>query len=131
MGAIGGTAATNILNASLGVSSLSPTFSGSAAIALTSTAPTATNPGTELSTGGYARKTVVFTAATGTSGATTGPTVTQTWTSSGATWSIVGLDIWDSGGNWWWYGTWVGQPITVISGNSFTLPSGGLAVSIS
>lgn len=130
MGAIGGTAATNLLNASLGVSSLSPAFSGSAKVALTSTAPTETNPGTELSTGSYARQSVTFTAATGTSGSTTGPTSTTTWTASGASWSIVGLNIWDSGGNWWWYGTWVGQPISVASGNSFTLPSAGLTVSI-
>lgn len=126
------TQAAALLKASLGVASLTA-FSGSAKIRLTTTTPTATTAGTELTGSGYTTggSTIVFN--TTSTNSTTGPTSTISWTnSSGSTWSIVGLEIWDSAGTpvRWWYGTWTGQPISVVNGNTFQVSTAQITVTI-
>ncbi|WFE41950.1 hypothetical protein [Micromonospora sp. WMMD998] len=124
--------ANKILDLTLGTSS--PTmFTGAAKCRLTTTAPTATAAGTELTGTGYTAggSTITFSAAS--AGATTGPTSTLQWTNgSGGTWSIVGLEIWDSAGTplRWWYGTFTGQPISVAAGNIFQVSVGAISVSL-
>jgi hypothetical protein len=132
MTALTTTQAAALLEASLGVATLTA-FSGSANLRLTTTAPTASTKGTELTGSGYTAggKTLSFN--TTVTNSTTGPTSTLTWTnSSGSTWSIVGAEIWDSAGTpvRWWYTTWNGQPLSVVNGNSFTVAVGALTVQI-
>lgn len=54
------------------------------------------------------------------------------WTNTGTSWSLVGLEIWDIAGtplrHLW--GTWTGQPITVSTGNTFQVAPAGVAVSL-
>lgn len=127
------TQAAALLKASLGVASLTA-FSGSAKIRLTTTTPTATAAGTELSATGYTAggQTIAFN--TTTTNSTTGPTSALTWTNSGgSSWTgIVGLEIWDSAGTpvRWWFGTWAGQPIVIAAGNSFQVSVGAITVQI-
>jgi hypothetical protein len=125
--------ANKILDLTLGTAT--PTmFTGAAKVRLTTgTAPTATTAGTELTGTGYTAggSTITFSAAS--AGATTGPTSTLQWTnSSGGSWSIVGVEIWDSAGTplRWWYGTFTGQPITVANGNIFQISIGAISVSL-
>ncbi|MEU4590000.1 phage tail fiber protein [Micromonospora aurantiaca (nom. illeg.)] len=124
--------ANKILDLTLGTSS--PTmFTGAAKVRLTTTAPSATAAGTELTGTGYTAggSTISFSAAS--AGATTGPTSTLQWTnSSGSSWSIVGVEIWDSAGTAlrWWYGTFTGQPIIVANGNIFQISIGAISVSL-
>ena len=136
MAAIVQAQANKILDLTLGTSA--PTmFTTPAKVRLTTTAPTATAAGTELTgtgytTGGTSLSGNTFTAAA--SGATTGPgTSALTWTnSSGGTWSIVGVEIWDSAGTplRWWYGSFTGQPISVANGNIFQISVGAISVSL-
>jgi len=124
--------AAALLKASLGVATLTA-FSGSAKIRLTTTAPTATTAGTELSGSGYTAGGTAVSFNTTSSNSTTGPTSTISWTNaSGSTWSIVGIEIWDSAGTpvRWWFGTWTGQPISVANGNTFTVSTGAVTVQI-
>lgn len=104
---------------------------------LTTTAPTATAAGTELTGTGYTAGGTslsgnTFSAAS--AGATTGPgTSALQWTNgSGGSWSIVGVEIWDSAGSplRWWFGTFTGQPITVPDGAVFQIAVGALSVSL-
>lgn len=125
-------AAARLIQASLGVASLTA-FSGSANLRLTTTAPTASTAGTELTGSGYTAggKTLSFNSTS--SNSTTGPTVSLSWTnSSGSTWSIVGAEIWDSAGTpfRWWYTNWNGQPVSVANGNTFTVSVSALTVTI-
>ncbi|HEY9416731.1 MAG TPA: hypothetical protein VIQ30_18405 [Pseudonocardia sp.] len=136
MAAIVQAQANKILDLTLGTSA--PTmFTTPAKVRLTTTAPTATAAGTELTgtgytTGGTSLSGNTFSAAA--SGATTGPgTSALTWTnSSGGTWSIVGVEIWDSAGTplRWWYGSFTGQPISVANGNIFQISVGAISVSL-
>lgn len=126
------TQAAALLKASLGVATLTA-FSGSAKIRLTTNAPSAATAGTELSGSGYTAGGTAVSFNTTSTNSTTGPTSTISWTnSSGSTWSIVGIEIWDSAGTpvRWWYGTWNGQPISVANGNTFSVASGAVTVQI-
>lgn len=124
--------AADLLEASLGVSALTA-FSGSAKIRLTTNAPTASTAGTELTGSGYTAGGTAVSFNSTSSNSTTGPTSTISWTNaSGGTWSIVGIEIWDSAGTpvRWWYGLWNGQPISVANGNTFTVSAGAVTVQI-
>ena len=101
-------------------------------IRLGTNAPTATSAMTELgggtgyTTGGSSISwNAVSSASTSNSGAVT-------WTNSGTSWSLVGLEIWDTAGtplrHLW--GTWTGQPITVANGNTFQVSASNVAVSL-
>jgi hypothetical protein len=126
-------AAANLLQASLGVATLTA-FSGSAKLRLTTTAPTAGSAGTELAGGGgYTTGGTAVTFSSTSTNSTTGPAATVTFTnSSGSTWTIVGAEIWDSAGSpvRWWYTSWNGQPLSIINGNSFTVSTAALTVQI-
>lgn len=133
MAAIVQAQANKLLDASLGTASLTA-FSGAAKIRLTTTAPTATAAGTELTGTGYTAggSTITFSAAS--AGSTSNSGAALQWTnSSGGSWSIVGCEVWDSAGTpiRWWFGTWTGQPITVANGNIFQLSTGSLTISLS
>lgn len=124
------TDATNILAAIL--TNTAYTTVTATKIRLGTTAPTATSNMTELSggtgytTGGSAITwNVVSAAATSNSG-------TVSWTNSGSAWSLVGLEIWDTAGSplrhlW---GTWIGQPVNVATGNTFQIAAAGITVSL-
>jgi Rieske Fe-S protein len=91
-------------------------------IRLGSNAPTVTVAMTEITGTGYTAGGTAVTFNTAAAGVATGPTATTTWTnSSGGSWSIVGIEIWDTAGTplRWFFGTWTGQPITVANGNTF------------
>jgi hypothetical protein len=123
-------AANKILDATLGTATLTA-FSGAAKIRLTTTAPTASAAGTELTGTGYTTggSTIVFGAAS--ANAATGPASQLQWTNgSGGSWSIVGLEIWDSAGTplRWWFGLWTGQPIVIANGNIFQINANGITV---
>lgn len=133
MAAIVQAQANKLLDASLGTATLTA-FSGAAKIRLTTTAPTATAAGTELTGTGYTTggSTVTFSAAA--SGSTSNSGAAIQWTNgSGSTWSIVGLEIWDSAGTpiRWWYGNFTGQPISVANGNIFQISTGAITVALS
>lgn len=121
----------NLLNAILGVSSLTA-FSGQAKLVLTTTAPTASAPGTELSGTGYTAggSAINFSSASGQASA--GPTGSAlSWTNgSGSTWSIVGYEVYDSAGTpvQWLWGLFTGQPISVANGNIFQIAVSGISV---
>lgn len=101
-------------------------------IRLGTNAPTATSNMTELgggsgyTTGGSSISwNAVSAAATSNSGSVS-------WTNSGSTWSLVGLEIWDTAGTplRHLFGSWTGQPISVAVGNTFQLSAAGCAVSL-
>lgn len=56
----------------------------------------------------------------------------MTWTNSSGGWTINGVELWDQGGTplRWMWGTWIGAPISVASGNSFQIPVGGIIASL-
>lgn len=136
MAAIVQVAANHMIDASLGTTALTA-FSGAPKVRLTSTAPTATAAGTELTGTGYTTGGTATVFASASSGSTTGPTSGSgaiSWTNgSGSAWSIVGLEIWDQAGTpiRWWFGTFVGQPISVANGNVFQIAVNGITVSLS
>jgi hypothetical protein len=121
----------NLLNAILGTSSLTA-FSGSANLRLTTSAPTASTPGTELSGTGYTAGGSVIAFSSASSQASAGPTGSALqWTNgSGSSWSIVGYEVYDSAGTpvQWLWGTFTGQPITVANGNIFQIAVSGISV---
>jgi hypothetical protein len=125
--------ANKLLDASLGTAALTA-FSGAAKIRLTTTAPTGTAAGTELTGTGYTTggSTITFGAASAGSAANSGSTIS--WTnSSGSPWSIVGAEIWDSAGTplRWWYGNFTGQPISVPNGATFQIAVGAATAALS
>jgi hypothetical protein len=95
-------------------------------------APTATSAMTELgggtgyTTGGSSISwNAVSAAATSNSG-------TVSWTNTGSNWTLVGLEIWDIAGTplRHFFGTWTTQPITVATGNTFSVASAGITVAL-
>lgn len=124
--------ANKVLDLTLGTST--PTmFTGAAKLRLTTTAPTASAAGTELTGTGYTTGgvTIVFGAAA--AGSATGPaTQIQLTNGSGGTWSIVGLEIWDSAGTplRWHWGTWTGQPISVPNAAIFQISVAAITKSL-
>ena len=135
---LAGSAATYLLNVSLGT----VTWTGTNApvppmfMHLTANAPTSTVAGTVIGGTGYSAASILFNAAV--SGATTGPTAAQgaiSWTNgSGTTWTITGAEIWDSAGSpvRWWWGLWnSGVPVSVPSTAIFQVNVGGVSVGMS
>lgn len=137
MAAIVQAQANKILDLTLGTSS--PTmFTTPAKVRLTSTAPSATAAGTELTGTGYTAGGTSLSGNTfgaASSGQATGPgTSALSWTNgSGSAWSIVGCEIWDSAGTAlrWWFGSFNGQPISVANGNTFQIAVNGITVTLS
>lgn len=132
MAAIVQVQASKLLDASLGTASLTA-FSGAPKLRLTSTAPTATAAGTELTGTGYTAGGTATAFSSASAGATTGPTSALSWTNgSGGAWSIVGLEVWDQAGTplRWWFGLFNGQPVSVAIGNTFQIAIGAVSVSL-
>lgn len=121
--------ATNVLKAILN----NTTYTGIATthLRLGTNAPTATVNMTELSGTGYTAggTTIAWNTV---SAAATSNSGSVSWTnSSGSSWSLVGLEIWDTVGptrHLW--GTWTGQPITVANTNTFSVAAAGVAASL-
>lgn len=101
-------------------------------ILLGTNTPTSGSDMTQLAgSGGYTTggSTITWNAA---SAGATSNSDTVSWTNSGSGWSLVGLEIWNSGATVrYLYGTWTGQPITVSTGNTFQVAPAGIAVSLS
>ena len=132
MAAIVQAQANKLIDASLGTSALTA-FSGAAKVRLTTTAPTATAAGTELTGTGYTAggTTITFGAASAGSASNSGSAIQ--WTNgSGGTWAIVGLEIWDSAGTplRWWFGTFTGQPISIANGNIFQISAAAITAAL-
>jgi hypothetical protein len=101
-------------------------------IRLGTNAPTATSDMSELGGGtGYTTGGASITWNT-VSAAATSNSGSVSWTNSGSNWSLVGLEIWDTAGTplRHLFGTWNGQPVTVATGNTFTVNPAGIAVSL-
>jgi hypothetical protein len=122
--------ATNILAAILNDSAY--TTVTSTHLRLGTTVPTATADMTELgggsgyTTGGSAIAwNAVSAAATANSG-------TISWINTGSSWSLAGLEIWDTAGTplRHFFGTWTGQPISVPTGDTFQIAPAGISVSL-
>ena len=121
--------ASAILNAVLRQSSTASTTG--VKLRLGTSAPTATADMTELSSSGYTTGGTVMTFNSASAAATSNSS-TASWTNGGSTWSLVGLEIWDEAGSpvRWLFGTWTGQPISVINGTSFAVAAAGVSVSL-
>lgn len=101
-------------------------------IRLGTNTPTATSDMSELGGGtGYTTGGSVISWNAASAGATSN-SGTVSWTNSGTTWSLVGLEIWDTAGTplRHLFGTWTGQPVTVNTGNTFQVAPAGIAVSL-
>lgn len=132
MAAIVQVQASKLLDASLGTASLTA-FSGAPKVRLTSSAPSATAAGTELTGTGYTAGGTATAFSAAAAGATTGPTSALSWTNgSGGAWSIVGCEVWDQAGTplRWWFANFNGQPIAVANGNTFQIASGAISVGL-
>jgi hypothetical protein len=131
MAAIVTVAADKLLDASLGTAALTA-FSGAANIRLTTSAPSASAAGTELSGSGYTAGGKVITFGSASANAATNSGSALSWTNGGTTWSIVGLEIWDSAGTplRWWFGNWTGQPISVPGGAIFQIATAAISVGL-
>jgi hypothetical protein len=124
---------TLLLQETLGISS--PTlFTGQGMLKLTTTAPTSTAAGTELTGGsGYTTGGSACNFTISSPGQATGPLVALSWTNaSGGSWSIVGAELWDSAVSplRWWWGLFSGQPIVVANGNIFSISIAGITVTL-
>jgi len=124
------TDATNVLKAIL--NNVAYTTVSSTTIRLGTNTPTATSAMTELgggtgyTTGGASISwNTVSAAATSNSGSVS-------WTNSGSTWTLVGLEIWDTAGTplRHLFGLWTGQPISVSTGNTFQVAPAGITVGL-
>jgi uncharacterized membrane protein len=100
-------------------------------ILLGTSAPTATVDMTQLTGGsGYTTGGSSITWNT-VSGAATSNSNTISWTNSGSSWSLVGLEIWNSGATTrYLWGTWTGNPVTVNTGNTFQVAAAGIVVTL-
>ena len=104
-------------------------------IRLGTSAPSATANMTELgggsgyTTGGSA---ITWNAVSAGAPSTTSNSSTVSWTNSGSSWSLVGLEIWDTAGTplRHLFGTWTGQPVAVATGNTFAVAAAAVAVSL-
>jgi hypothetical protein len=122
--------ATNLLKAIL--NNTAYTTVSATHLRLGTNAPTATSNMTELgggtgyTTGGSSISwNSVSAAATSNSGSVS-------WTNSGSSWSLVGLEIWDTAGTplRHLFGSWTSQPITVANGNTFQVAAAGISVNL-
>ena len=111
-------------------------------IRLNSTLSTAAASGTQLVNAyGYLTNGKQFTSVTGVTSSSAGSSVslpgsgdasTFLWTntSGGSGWTIVSLDITDSGQTRSWWAPFNGQPITVANLNSFQIATAAITVSL-
>ena len=129
MAAIDQTDADNIINAQL--RDVAYTTVTATKIRLGTNAPTATVDMSELSGSGYTTggSSISWNAA---SGGATSNSGSVSWTNGGSTWSLVGLEIWDTAESplRHLYGTWTGQPISVAGSNVFAVAAAGIAYSL-
>lgn len=124
------TDATNLLKAILNNTAYTTVTATN--IRLGTNAPTATSNMTELGGGtGYTTGGSSITWNT-VSAAATSNSNTVSWTNSGSNWTLVGLEIWDTAGSplRHLFGTWTGQPITVATGNTFSVSPTGITVGL-
>ena len=103
-------------------------------IRLGTSAPSATANMTELgggsgyTTGGSA---ITWNAVSAGAPSTTSNSSTVSWTNSGSSWSLVGLEIWNSGATVrYLFGSWTGQPISVPTGDTFQCSAAGVAIGL-
>lgn len=100
-------------------------------VALYTAAPDDTGGGTEVSTGGYARQSVTFGAASS-PGGTTSNTNTVSFTASGASYGTVShIGIFDnvSGGNLLWHGSMTASK-TVADGDTLEFSIGNIDLTL-
>jgi hypothetical protein len=108
-----------------------PTISGTK-IRLGSNLGTASSSMTEITGTGYTAggSAIGWNAPSGQSASNSGAV---SWTNgSGVAWSIAGLEIWDTAGTplRHLFGAWTGGPISVASGNTFSLASAAVSASL-
>lgn len=99
-------------------------------IRLGSNAPTVSAAMTEITGTGYTAGGTAVTFNAASAGLCTGPVTQTTWTnSSGSSWTIIGIKVWDTAGTplRWLWGNWTGQPITVANGNTFQVAAGAVS----
>lgn len=100
-------------------------------VALYTAAPDDTGGGTEVSTGGYARQSVTFDAASS-PGGTTSNTGAVTFTASGGSWGTVShIGIFDNstGGNLLWHGSMTASK-SVADGDTLEFSIGNIDLTI-
>lgn len=100
-------------------------------VALYTAAPSDSGGGTEVSTGGYARQSVTFAAATS-PGGTTSNTGTVSFTASGADYGLVThIGIFDavSGGNLLWHGAMTASK-TIADGDTLEFSVGNIDLTL-
>lgn len=107
-------------------------------VRLNSTASTASTPGTELPNGGgYVTggqtSTAPFASTSSAGSAVTIPhTAVLSWpNSSGSSWTIVSLDLFDAVPTRYWFGNFNGQPLTIANGNTFQIAVDGISIALS
>jgi hypothetical protein len=124
------TCASNIL--ALLLNDTSFTAVSATNILLGTNAPTASADMTQLGGGGgytTGGSSITWNAIGG--DAATSNSNTVSWTNSGSGWSLVGLEIWNSGATTrYLFGSWTGQPITVATGNTFQVAPAGISVTL-
>lgn len=130
MPALDSSAASALLNAILRQTSTASTTGIN--VRLGSSTPSASGTQTSIPSGsGYvtAGSACVFAAA---SSGTAANTSTLSWTNSGSTWTINGIELWDQAGGpvRWMFGTWTGAPLSVSTGNTFQVSAGGIVASL-
>jgi hypothetical protein len=100
-------------------------------VALYTAAPSDSGGGTEVSTGGYARKAVTFSAASSPGGTTSNSGVV-TWTASGAAYgTVTHIGIFDAvtTGNLLWHGALTASK-TVNDGDTLEFSAGNIALTL-
>jgi hypothetical protein len=131
MGALDQTQATQLLKAILTQTSTSSTTGMTTRLG--STVPTGTSTMTELSNGdGYTSGGTNTTWNTPSAGSSTNSTALS-WTASGTSWTIEGVEVWDRAGTplRWMYGSWTGEPISIANGNTFAVASAAMTATLS
>ena len=123
------TTASNLINAILHNNSF--TTPATVKTLLGTSAPTATGNMTELTGTGYTTGGTVMTWNSASAAATSNSS-TASWTNgSGGAWSIVGIEVWNSGDTTrYLFGSWTGQPISVANGNTFAVAAAGISVGL-
>jgi hypothetical protein len=99
-------------------------------ILLGTNTPTASSNMAQLSGSGYTTggSSITWNAV---SGGATSNSNTVSWTNTGSSWSLVGLEIWNSGATVrYLWGTWTGQPVTVANGNTFQVAPAAVQITL-
>ena len=130
MGAIVTAQCNSILNATLAGTAAGA--STSIKMRLGTTIGTGSSAMSELSGTGYTAGGTVTAWNSASSGSATN-SGTPSWTNGGSTWSIEGIELWETGGSVlrWWYGSWTGQPISIVNGNTFAVAAAAVSVALS